>query len=174
MPEFIPKTRMHSSGMRTARLLTISQHVLGVCLPGGYLPGGVWPEGRGGVCLGGCLPRGCLPGGCLPREREGVSAQGVSARRCLARGKRGYLPRGVSAKRGVCPGGMSAQGGVYPRGCLPLVLGVVCIPACNGANIPPCGQTDTCENITSITSFEGDKDTLAHTGLWSVSSLSLN
>ena len=34
---------MHSSGMRTARLLTVSQHALGVCIQGV-----------------GCLPRGCL------------------------------------------------------------------------------------------------------------------
>ena len=33
---------MHSSGMRTARLLTVSQHALGVCIQGvGCLPGGV-------------------------------------------------------------------------------------------------------------------------------------
>ena len=69
------KTRMHSSGMRTACLLTVSQHALhrgGVC-PRGCLPGGVYLGGlpwgvsaqrgclpRGGVCPG---VRGCLPGG---------------------------------------------------------------------------------------------------------------
>ena len=50
-------TRLHSSRMRTARLLTVSQHAL--------------------------HRRGCLPGGCLPRgvcPEEGVSTQGgVSA-----------------------------------------------------------------------------------------------
>ena len=53
---------MHSSGMRTARLLTISQYAL---------HGGVSAQGWG-VCPGGCLPRG-------------VSTQGVSAhgRVCL-------------------------------------------------------------------------------------------
>ena len=42
-------TRMHSSGMRTARLLTVSEHALGrgvsaqgVCVPRGCLPGDVW------------------------------------------------------------------------------------------------------------------------------------
>ena len=52
-------TRMHSSGMRTTRLLTVSQHVLGkgVCIPA--------CTGQGGVCL----LRGCL----VWRE---VSAQG--------------------------------------------------------------------------------------------------
>ena len=53
-------TRMHSSRMRTFRLLTVSQHAHAL--------------GRG-VCLPGGLPRvGCLPGGGLPRE--GGSAQG--------------------------------------------------------------------------------------------------
>ena len=49
-------TRMHSSGMRTARLLTVSQGGArgGVCL-GGRLPRGV--SAWGGICPGG-LPRG--------------------------------------------------------------------------------------------------------------------
>ena len=81
---------MHSSGMRTARLLTVSQyalcrgrvsqHALGTgCLPRGCLPRGVC---LGGVCPGGCLPREgvCLPRGCLPGG--GVSAQ----RGCLPEG----------------------------------------------------------------------------------------
>ena len=90
------KTRMHSSRMRTTRLLTVSQHALpgggvcpegvsaqGECLSrGSVCPGGVSAQevsaqgsvGPGGVypsmhCLEGCLPRGCLPGG-------KVSAQG--------------------------------------------------------------------------------------------------
>ena len=44
-------TRMHSSGMRIARLLTMSQHALhsGVSVQG-CLPGGQ------GVCPGGCIP----------------------------------------------------------------------------------------------------------------------
>ena len=72
------KTRMHSSRRRTARLLTVSQHVLlrgWVYLPGGYLPrggctclGGVPAKGwgtcpRGCTCLGGCT----CPGVYLPR-----------------------------------------------------------------------------------------------------------
>ena len=66
---------MHSSGMRTARSLTVFQHAL----PGGCLPTGV--SARGGVCPGGCLP-------------GGVSAQGVGLPRegvCP-----GCLPGGVS------------------------------------------------------------------------------
>ena len=62
---------MLSSGMRTARLLAVSQHAL--CR--GVWPGGVWP---GGVCLG-----GVCPGGYLPR---GVFAQRMSAWGCLPRG----------------------------------------------------------------------------------------
>ena len=64
------KARMHSSGMRTARLLTVSQHALcrGVSASG---PGGVFPGGsvqgvsaRGDVWPGGCLP--LIGGGCIP------------------------------------------------------------------------------------------------------------
>ena len=92
----IYKTRMHSRGMRTARLLTVSEHAL---RRGDLL------LVRGGVCLwfgGGCLPRG---------------------------------------------------------GCLPLVPGRLgCIPACNGTDTPPCGQTDTCENITFAKSFAGGNE----------------
>ena len=54
---------MHSSGMRTARLLTVSQHALG----------------------GGCVSQHAL-GVCIPIPActgQGVSAQGVSAQRCL-------------------------------------------------------------------------------------------
>ena len=50
--------------------------------------------------------------------------------------------------------GMSARGGgVFPGGvCLGGVClwsGGRCIPACYGGRHPPCGQTDTYENITS-------------------------
>ena len=108
-------TRMHSSGMRTARL-TVSQHVLcrgcvshhalgrGLypsmhwawgCLSGGCLPMGVCPWG---VCPGGCLLRGVSAGG----SAWGVSAQGGV---CL----------GVSAWE-ICPRGLCAQGCVCPEG----------------------------------------------------------
>ena len=51
-------TRVHSSWMRTAHLLTVSQHALrrGVSAWGGW----------------GCLPRGVCPGGCLPLVWGGV------------------------------------------------------------------------------------------------------
>ena len=84
---FIVKTRLHSSGMRTTHLLTISQQgglpVQGVCVPAleVYLPGGCTCPGgvpAGGVYLPGeCTCWGCtcwgvyLPGGvpargCIP------------------------------------------------------------------------------------------------------------
>ena len=63
----IKLTRMHSSGMRTARLLTVSKHALGK---------GV--SAHGGVCLGGCLPKGvsvwrcvCSGGGCVSQHTMG-------------------------------------------------------------------------------------------------------
>ena len=48
------QTRMHSNGMRTARLLTVSQHALHRrgCLPSRYLSRGVSTQG------GWCLPGG--------------------------------------------------------------------------------------------------------------------
>ena len=61
---------MHSSGMRTSLLLTVSQHAL---WPGGYLPGGVPAEG---VPAQGGVP-----------ARGGVPAQGVCT-----------CPRGVPAQ----------------------------------------------------------------------------
>ena len=109
------KTRLHSSGMHPACLLTISQHALlreGCTCPGGlylprgctclgvYLPGGVPAQGRGVPAWGkGCT---CLGGGVC--TYQGVYLPGV------------YLPRGCTCPR------------VYlPRGC---------IPACNGAGTP--------------------------------------
>ena len=70
----IPLTSMHSSRMRTACLLTISQHALCTALQGVCIPActgqGVSAQGvstHGGVCPGGCLPRGAFcPGRCLP------------------------------------------------------------------------------------------------------------
>ena len=59
---------------------------------------------------------------------------------CLPKG--GCVPRGglsaqgrVSAQGDVCPGGVSVQGvsATHPR---------------DQRQTPPCGQTDTCENIT--------------------------
>ena len=55
------ETRMHSRGMRTAGLLTISQHALGR----GFFPSMHW---AGGACLGEV---------CLRVSAWGVSAQGV-------------------------------------------------------------------------------------------------
>ena len=111
--------------MRTARLLTVC--LGGGCLPrgGGCLPAGVCPGGEG-------LPRGGLPRGVF--AQGGVclwaSAQGEGV--CPGGSAQGVSARGVSAQGIVCPG-VSAWGGV-----------------CLGERVcnPPCGQTDTCENIT--------------------------
>ena len=69
-------TRMHSSRMRTARLLPVS--------PSMHCSGGVPARGEGCTCLGGVPAQGW---GCTCPE--GVPAQGV------------YLPGGVYLTRGV-------------------------------------------------------------------------
>ena len=74
---------MHSSVMRTARLLTVSKHALGW---GGCIPA---CTGQGGVCMGGVCPGG--------GSAQGVSAWGVSARGGVL--PRGCLPRGVADTR---------------------------------------------------------------------------
>ena len=61
---------MHSTGMRTARLLTISQHALGregVSAGGGVLS---TRRGVGDVCQG-VLPRGVCQGGVYPSMQWG-------------------------------------------------------------------------------------------------------
>ena len=112
-------TRMHSSGIRTTRLLTVSQHAL-----------------RRGV-----YPRMHWAGGCVSQHALGrrVSAWGIPAwgvylpRGCNCVGgvpAGGYLPRVVYLPGGfTCPGGVPAggcrstcPGGCLPGGCLPLVL----------------------------------------------------
>ena len=97
--KIIVNPRMHSSRMRTARLLTVSRHALfgggvpaqgGCTWPGVYLPRGV--PAQGGVPAWGYLPRGVyLPGG--------VPAWGV------------YLPGGWGC---TCPGECTCLGGTCP------------------------------------------------------------
>ena len=69
--ELSPVTRMHSSGisgMRTARLLTVSQHALwqgGCTCPGGILVQGMYlPGGQGCTCRGVCT----CPGWGVPTQ----------------------------------------------------------------------------------------------------------
>ena len=138
---------MHSSRMRTARLLPVSPSMH--CSQGGVpaqwgctCPGGgcTWP-GRGCTCPGGYLPRRVPAWGGLP-------AQGV------------YLPRGVYLRGGctcprgcTCQGGVPAQGGGVPaQGCVPAGG----VPA---QVLPPVNRmTDRCKNITlPQTSFAGAK-----------------
>ena len=119
-------TRMHSSGMRTARLLTVCRRV---------------------VSAGGCLPRECLPRevsarGCLPGE---VSARGVSAWGVSALGVEGVcLGVGVSEWGDVCqgvfawgclPGGECLPWGVSAQGSVCLGVGGVCL----GVSATPSG-----------------------------------
>ena len=107
---------MHSSRMRTARLLTVSQHALLGGVPAGDVPA------RGLVYLWGVyLLRGCT--------------WGIM-----------YLPGGVPAQGCTCLGGVPARGlylleGVYLPGVVPAGEGV---PA-RGGTCPgtlPCEQND--------------------------------
>ena len=110
------KTRLHSSRMRTGRVLTVSPSMLctggGVSAPGGvYLvPGGCTWSQRGGSLLPGgvCSKGGCLlPGGCT------WSWGDVLPGGCLLWGV--YLVPGVC----VCSQGGFCSWGVYlvPGGC---------------------------------------------------------
>ena len=87
----LAKTRMHSSGMRTTCLLTISQHALWL-----------------GVPAGGCICQGVPAcGGNVPAW-GGVPAMGV------------YLHRGVcTCQGGTCPRGVYLPGGYLPKGGVP-------------------------------------------------------
>ena len=93
-------TRMHSSRMRTAHLLTVSQHAL---------PGGV-PARRVCTCLGEVyLPRGVAALGC-------TCPGGVPARGCTCPG--GVPARGVPAWGCTCQRWCTYQG--VPAQVLPL------------------------------------------------------
>ena len=122
---------MYSSGLHTARLLTVSAEP-GVSAKGMSAKG----VSAKGVSAKG-VPARCLPGGCLPR--------GVSAR-CVPED---YLPRGVSPQGGVCAGVSAWRVSTWPGGYLlgGLPRGVWQTPQTRGRH-PPIGQTDTCENIT--------------------------
>ena len=102
-------TRMHSSGMRTARLLTVFQRALrrGVS---------VWGLSASWVCQG--------------VSTWGVSAWEVSARGMSGQGVSGWVVS-ASGLGGVC---LWSQGD--------------CVSQHAMGQTPPCGQTDTCENIT--------------------------
>ena len=77
------QTRMHSSRMRTARLLTVSQHAL---RRGGVCQQGLSARGDGGLSTWGVSAQACL--------HQRVSALGVV---CPVRvsAQQGCLPRGV-------------------------------------------------------------------------------
>ena len=150
--------RLHSSKMRTARLLAISQHALrrGLGMGGVYSWGGVYSQGEC-LLLGVSTPRGCLlpgevsaPGGCLlpggVSAPGGVYSQGVSAPRG------GVCSWGVSTPRGsVCSWGCLLPGGVCSQGrCLLLGVstprGRLLSQHALRQTPPPRGQTDMCKN----------------------------
>ena len=113
--------RLHSSGMRTTSLLTVSQHALdgGVYLLGVYLPSG------GCTCPGG-VPAG---GGCSCGGYLGV-----------------YLPaRGCTCLGSVPAWGCTCQGVYLPGRC---TCWGVSQHAMGQAPPPPNRITDTCKNIT--------------------------
>ena len=140
---------MHSSRMRTARLLPVSPSMhcsQGLYLPSGvYLPGGV-PARRGCTCQGVYLPGGVY----LPRgvpARWGTCLGGTCpGGTCL-----GDVPtQGVYLPRGYLPGGVPARGCTCQRGVY-LLEGGTCqgVPA---QLLPPPPRTEflthTTENIT--------------------------
>ena len=116
---FLQVTKMHSSRMRAIRLLPVS--------PSMHCSWGV--PARGCTCLGGVPVQG------------GVPACGV------------YLPGGWGC---TCPGGCTSPGRCtcLGGGGVPAQRGCTCL----GVYLPrgylprysphPCGQTDTCKNIT--------------------------
>ena len=125
-----------------------------VCIPVGCVPPACCPYlpactagGRGHVCYqrgvcywGGCLlPRGCLLLGRVSATNGGVCYLGgvCYPGECL-------LPRGVSAT--LLPGGCLLPGVSATRGGGGVCSGDVSKYAIG--QTPPCGQTDTCENIT--------------------------
>ena len=112
---------MHSSRVRTARLLTVSQHAVGVPAWGVYLPRGGCTRPGGCTCLGGGVTaRGCT---CLGVYLPwGVPALGCTCLGYLSRGCTwlggipawGYLPGGVPAEGFTCPGWCTCPGGTCP------------------------------------------------------------
>ena len=142
------ETRMHSSRMRTARLLPVSPSMH--CSQGVYLvlggrgvPG---PRGCtcpvGGTWSGGCTwSRGCT---CLGgKGLGGVPAWGVPGPGVCA-WSGGYLALGGVRGPG---GGVPGLGGVHGPGDT-WSWGVYLVPGGTFPGIPPRGQTDTCKNIT--------------------------
>ena len=116
------QTRMHSSRMRTARLLPVSPSMhcsRGSCTWSGGVPG-----------PGGYLVRGvCLFWGCT------WSQEGVPGLRVYL--VQGYLGRGVPG-----PSGVYLVWGVYLVGGVYLVRGCTWSGGCTYPGTPPCGQND--------------------------------
>ena len=160
------KTRMHSSRMRTARVLTVSLSML--CGGGGGVPGPGVPGPRGVYLVQGATwssrgvpgPADGVPGpagGCVPGLGGVPGLEGVP-------GPGGYLVGGCTWSGGVPgPGCVPGSRGVYlvwGRGCtwswgVPCLGG--CAPSLGGvpgpggvvSGTPPMNRiTHTCKNIT--------------------------
>ena len=61
-----------------------------------------------------------------------------------------HAQRGLRAQGGMhAQGSMHAGGACVPGGmCMPRGWGHACLGGMHAMHAPPCGQTDTCENIT--------------------------
>ena len=145
---------MHSSRMRTSRLLPVS--------PSMHCSRGMHLILRGYLVLGDVPAGGCTcPGGVGVYLPGGTWSRGVPGPRgCICRGRtcsrRVYLPMGVylvlggvPAQGGVPgPGGCTYLGGVPgPGGCT--YLGVYLVPGGPAQVLPPVNRiTDACENTT--------------------------
>ena len=95
--------------------------------------------------------------GHLPRtERKIDSLQGKIKYNKNAFQKDAYRPQRQPSPRRVCFPGVCFPGGVLPGGVLPGgVLPKGCTWSFGGTcpGTPPCGQTDTCKNLTFTTSL---------------------
>ena len=138
---------MHSSRMSTAHLLPVfpSMHWAGGSAPrgmsapkgGGCLLWGVSASGSRGVCLW-CQGEAVCSGQCVCSGGEGVSGSMVGGCLPLVLGVSASGPRGG----GCLLWGIGVSGSREG--------GVVCIPACTGADItsPMNRMTDRCKSIT--------------------------
>ena len=112
-----PTTRLHSSRMRTARVLTVSPSML--CSRGVYLvPGGTWSQGGVLGPRGVCLVQGGVPGlGGAPGPRGYLVPGGHLVLGGCTWSRGVYLVQGVY----LVPGGVPGLGGGVPGQVLPPV-----------------------------------------------------
>ena len=111
---------------------------LQLCFPHNYVTSSLW-----NAVMATLLKQECIPVGCLQPSSWPYASMHFAGGGCLPGGSAsGLVPGAVCHWSGG--GGVSASG----PGCVCIwSRGRGCITACNGADTP-CGQTDTCENIT--------------------------